>query len=311
MTTPSTPTSANGPVPLGGLLSETFAYCKAHWKPLAVGVVMFGVVMGAVPAMFAAMIGDAMNEVSLNLDTDRMQQLADRMEQGDETAMDELEKMLAGEFDGMTDNRMAGSIDPSEVEMMSTFAPAALLLAFNGEKMSTLALVIGVPILLAWLFSLLAFAYYVIVAVEGKDVNGTLSRVKSVFFSLFLVNLWSMLRTFVWIPILGLIPAIVLGPRFVAAPLIHLVEGKGVTASVSDSYRRTRGYWAKIFFNVIGAGLVAFLVTAVINLALGLLSFVSLPVVIIARQIVSQAVAAYMAVFVVRLSHTILKHPIA
>ncbi len=292
MTTPSTPT--HGPVPLGGLLSETFAYCKAHWQPLFVGVVVFGVVMGVVSASLAATAGGAMVKGmnDMGLDTQRMQQLAERMEQGDESAMDELEGLLAGEFDGMTDDQVAGRVGGPVAGMMKTMVPA-----------------IGVSVVVTWLLSLLAFAYYAIVAVEGKDVNGTLARVKSAFFSLFLVNLWSMLRSFIWIPILGLIPAIILGPRFVAAPLIHLTEGKGVTASVSDSFRRTRGYWAKIAGNVIVAALVAMVVTIVVDMVLGLLLMASPPAMLIAKQVVSQAVAAYMAVFTVRLSHTILQHP--
>jgi hypothetical protein len=292
MTTTTTPTQ--GPVPLGGLLSETFAYCKAHWQPLAVGVVVFGVVTGVVSASLAATAGGAMVQGmdQMGLDTERMQQLADRMEQGDETAMDELEGLLADEFDGMTDDQVAGRVGGPVAGMMATMVPA-----------------IGVSLVITWILSLLAFAYYAIVAVEGKDVNGTLARVKSAFFSLFLVNLWTMLRSFIWIPILGLIPAIILGPRFVAAPLIHLTEGKGVTASVSDSYRRTRGHWAKIVGNVIVAALVAFVVTIVVDMVLGLLLMASPPAMLIAKQIVSQAVAAYMAVFTVRLSHTILQHP--
>jgi uncharacterized membrane protein (Fun14 family) len=292
MTTPSTPTQ--GPVPLGGLLSETFAYCKAHWQPLVAGVVVFGVVMGVVSASLAATAGGAMMKGmnDMGLDTERMQQLAERMEQGDESAMGELEQMLAGEFDGMTDDQIAGRMMGPAAGMMATMVPA-----------------IGLSVVVTWILSLLAFAYYAIVAVEGKDMNGTLSRVKSAFFSLFLVNLWSMLRSFIWIPILGLIPAIILGPRFVAAPLIHLAEGKGVTASVSDSYRRTRGYWAKIVGNVIVAMLIAFVATIVLNVALGVVLMASPQAVLIAKQVVSQAVAAYMAVFAVRLSHTILQHP--
>jgi uncharacterized membrane protein (Fun14 family) len=252
--------------------------------------------MGVVSASLAATAGGAMMKGmnDMGLDTERMQQLAERMENGDESAMDELEQMLAGEFDGMTDEQIAGRMMGPAAGMMATMVP-----------------VIGLSVVVTWILSLLAFAYYAIVAVEGGDVNGTLSRVKSVFFSLFLVNLWSMLRSFIWIPILGLIPAIILGPRFVAAPLIHLAEGKGVTASVSESYRRTRGYWAKIVGNVIVAALIAIVVTIVVDMALGLFLMALPQALLIAKQVVSQAVAAYMAVFAVRLSHTILKHPIA
>ena len=163
--------------------------------------------------------------------------------------------------------------------------------------------------LVSWLVSLLAYAYYALVAVEGKDVQGTFARAKSSMLPLFCVNFWAMLRSFVWIPILGLIPAIILGPRFVAAPLVHLTEGKGVTASVSESYSRTRGYWPKIVGNMLVAILVALVASIVVDMVLALLFSSLLPVMAVAKQLVMQASTAFLTVFSVRLSHTILRNP--
>lgn len=287
-------TKSTGVAPLGQLLSETLSYCTAQWRSLAVGVAVFGVAIGLVSASFAVHAGNVVRHGMgrMGIDTDRMQQLTDRMEQGDETAMAELEQMLKGEFEGMTDEQAAGKVMGPMAGMVAAAAPA-----------------MGVGMLVSWILSLLAYAYYAIVAVEGKDVNGTLVRVKSVFFPLFLVNLWTMLRTFIWIPIFGLIPAIILGPRFVAAPLIHLAEGKGVTASVGDSYRRTRGYWGKIAGNMIVAALATMVAALVINMLLSLVLPRMSSAEIVAQQLVSQAAMACMTVFAVRLSHGILQHP--
>jgi hypothetical protein len=123
------------------------------------------------------------------------------------------------------------------------------------------------------------------------------------------VNLWAMLRSFIWIPLIGLIPAIILGPRFIAAPLIHLMEGKGITASVSDSYSRTKGYWAKIVGNVIVIAVVTMIAAFIVSMPLSM-AFSAMSVVGgVMQQIVSQAAMACMTVFTVRLSHTILQHP--
>jgi len=283
-----------GPAPLGLLLSETFLYCKAHWQSLAVGVAVFGVVTGLMGASLAAKTGDTVvrGMDQMGIDTDRMEELSGRIEAGDETAMAELETMLAGQFDGMNDEQMARTIMGPVGGMITEMAPT-----------------IGVGIFVSFLLSLLAFAYYSLVAVEGKDVAGTLSRTKSVFLSLFGVNVWATLRSFVWIPILGLIPAIILGPRFVAAPLIHLMEGKGVMASVSDSYRRTRGYWPKIVGNVIVAAIIAIVTMMLLNVVVSMVLSAIPGAPIIANNILSQGMMAFMTVFAVRLSHTILQHP--
>lgn len=293
MDTPSTQ-QASGPAPLGRLLSESFAYYKAHWQSLAVGAVIFGVVTGLVGASVATHAGTAVMQGmdQMGIDTDRMQQLADRMEQGDEAAMDELEEMLAGQFEGMSDEQIANRMAGPMRGMVGKVAPA-----------------FGAAALIGWIISMLAYAYYALVAVEGKDVNGTFSRATRVMLPLFGLSLWTMLRTFIWIPVLGLIPAIILGPRFVAGPLLFLTEGKGVTASVSESYRRTRGYWGKIVGNVIVAALVGGLALAVANMVLGILLGALPLVLVVAAKIAAQFLSAWMAVFSVRLSQTVLQHP--
>lgn len=286
--------SSVGPARLGELLSETVAYCKAHWQSLAVGVAVFGVVMGLVSASISTRAGSAVTRGlgQMGIDTDRMEQLNQRIEAGDETALAELETLLSGEFEGLSNEQAAR-------KMMSPI----------GGVFATMLPMMGVSMLIGWLVSLLAYAYYSLVAVEGKDVSGTFDRMKVAFIPLVGVSIWSMLRSFVWIPIIGLIPAIILGPRFIVAPLIQLVEGKGVMASVSESYARTVGYWAKIFGNMIVVAIIAMVVSMMISMLLSMVLSGFSSVMIVVTQIVSQAVMAFATVFAVRLAHTILQHP--
>lgn len=281
----STP-STTGPTPLGQLLSESFSYYKAHIVTLAVGAVIFGVLMGLLGAYSASKVAGTMNDVmgGMGLDMQKMEELSARMEAGDEAAITELEVLIAGGVGNMDSDTM-----------MLTVANVMPFVGLTG--------------LLSLLLSFVAHAFYVLVAVEGKDVNGTLSRVPGALLPLVGVSLWSFLRSFAWIPLIGIIPAIILGPRFVAAPLIYLTEGKGVTASVSSSYARTRGYWPKIIGNVIVAALVIIVALIVVGIALGMVLPMMSPVTIVVKQIVSQIMLAFLAVFVVRLSYTILQHP--
>lgn len=282
--------STAGPTPLGQLLSETFSYCKAHVVPLVAGVVVFGVLSGFLGAYAASTVqrsvGGMMN--GMGVDVNRMQELSARMEAGDESAMAELEEMLA-DGPGKMDEAVAAQ---KAMGMMTTLLP-----------------VVGFAGIISLLLGFLANAYYALIAVEGKDLNATLARVPGVILPLAGVSVWSFLRSFAWIPLIGIIPAIILGPRFVAAPLVYLTEGKGVMASVSSSYARTSGYWGKIIGNVIVAGLIAFVVSMVAGMILGAVLFAIPSLMIIVQKIVGQAMVAFLTVFVVRLASTVLQHP--
>ncbi len=282
--------STAGPTPLGQLLSESFAYFKAHFVTLAAGAVIFGVLLGLLGAYSASHMAETMDDVmgGMGLDMKRMEELSVRMEAGDEAAVAELEALIAGGV---------GEMDPEKMgmQMLSSFKRVLPFVGLTG--------------IISFLLSFLAHAFYVLVAVEGKEINGTLSRVQGVLLPLVGVSLWSFLRSFAWIPLIGIIPAIILGPRFVAAPLIYLTEGKGVMASVSSSYARTRGYWPKIIGNVIVAAIIMIVVSIVVGIVLGIVLPLMSPVTIILKQVISQVMMAFMAVFIVRLSHTVLQHP--
>lgn len=284
----SVPTA--GPTPLGQLLSESFAYYKAHFVTLAIGAVVFGILMGLLGVYSAGKVQSSVSEMmgGMGVDLEKMEELSARMEAGDETALAELEAAIGG---------IAAPQNPEEAGMKAM------------SSMAKMMPFVGVAGLISFLLSFVAHAFYVLVAVEGKDVNGTMSRAQGALLPLVGVSLWSFLRSFAWIPLLGIIPAIILGPRFVAAPLIYLTEGKGVTASVSSSYARTRGYWPKIVGNVIVAALVMIIAGIVLGIVFGMALGTMSPVAIVVKQVVSQVLMAFMAVFIVRLSHTILQHP--
>lgn len=303
-------TTSAGPARLGLLLSEAVAYYKAHWQSLLVGAVVFGLIMGVTQATIGAKtaltVGQGMN--NMGMDTQRMEDLSARIEAGDEAAVAELEVLMRESFGDLSDDQaMAAGMG-----MMGDLAPA-----------------LGLGMLVSILLGILAHAYYSLVAVEGKDIAGTLSRLPKVFLPLAGVSIWCFLRSFAWLifvgPLLALIPggivlsvpltilgivlAIIFGPRFVAAPLIFLAEGKGVVGSVNESHRRTRGYWGKI----VGNGLVAALCTMVVSMIIGMiiaLVFSKMSMAgIVVHQVVGQLIMAFMTVFMIRLSHTILQNP--
>lgn len=285
---------ASSPKLLGQLLSETFEFCKAHWQSLLTGVVIFGVVLGVVSSLLGAKVAyevrEGVNDMGIN--TERMEELSGRVEAGDEAAMAELQALLEAEFGGLSDEEAAQKMYGPMVGMMKGMLPA-----------------IGLSMIVMLIISFFAHAYYVLVAVEGKDVNGTMSRATNVMLPLVGLSIWTFLRTFIWIPIIGFIPAIILGPRFIAAPVIFLTERKGVMASVSDSYKRTRGYWAKIVGNAIVMAIILIIASIVLQMVLGVL-LTSIPMALmVVMQIMQQLFMAIMTVFIIKLSQTVLQNP--
>ncbi len=63
------------------------------------------------------------------------------------------------------------------------------------------------------------------------------------------VSLWVIIRSFIWIPVVGVIPAVILLPRLVFSCIIFLTQKKGVIKSVSESYEKTKGKWTVAFKN--------------------------------------------------------------
>lgn len=278
-------TSSAGPTPLGQLISESVAYAKAHMQPLVAGAIVFGIVAGMLGVVFQQQVGLIVDDIGIDLE--RMEELGNRIEAGDEAALEEFESMLAG-----IDDEDVSAAMGRGAEALAKFTPRNILLSLVGM-----------------LVSLLAYAWYTLVAVEGADLGGTANKAKRAFLPLLGVYVWATIRSFAWLPFVGWIIAIVVGPRFVAAPLIHLTEQKSITQSVSESYRRTKGYWGKIVGNWIVAGLLFGLCALVAMMVLGLfLGAVPVALVFIG-QIVGQISMAVFVVFSVRLSQTILQHP--
>lgn len=282
--------AAAGPALLGQLLSETTQYIKAHWQPLALGAVVLGIVLGLMQMYLGAATAVTIeqNLDQFNIDVERMEELSGRIEAGDEAALDELEALLEGSVGGMNQDQMRAA----GLGMFRSLMPA-----------------IGLSVIVSMLLGFLAHAYYSLIAVEGKDLSATLGRTGKVLLPLAGVSLWAFIRSFAWIPVIGIIPAIILGPRFIAAPLIYLTEGKGIMASVSDSYRRTRGYWPKIAGNMIVAVLIFIVAAMITNTVLGIALMAFEPVLFVLNQIVGQLFVAFTTVFAIRLAHTILQHP--
>ncbi|OGJ58354.1 hypothetical protein A2881_02605 [Candidatus Peribacteria bacterium RIFCSPHIGHO2_01_FULL_55_13] len=285
------------PTSLGTLLRNAFFQCRARLRPFLIGVVLFGSLVAIVNVVASKRIeGHIWQGMQrLGIDQSRMMELQEQLQSGDEGAvegaMNEMNTTMGG-IDGMSDE-----------DREALFRREGIVLVLRVLPVMTAGLfVLGV-------LTILSGAYFLCFALgKGKEPTEILNNALFLFLPLLGVWVWSFLRSFVWIPIFGIIPAIILMPRFALAPVILASQKKGVTASVTESYRKTRGYWGRIAGNLAVAGLIFMLVSWGVSLVTIPVALQSKVLSIWIQAVVQQATVGYTAVFLVLLTKTILEN---
>jgi len=281
--------------PLGTLFSESWSFFQKHFVVLLVGAIVFGVINGYVGQSMAyhgQKFGRNMMEQmgAGNMFTEekmkKMEDLSMKAMQGDMDAAAELEAM------GTEMEAAAGQMEDAMKDMDIS---ASMVGKFAG--------MLGTAMLLSFLISAIAGAYFLSVSVfsiasVGAAVNKTIATVLPVLG----LWIWLVIRTFVWIPFIGIITGIILGPRFIVAPINLLEGGKGVFESATISYSQTAGMWAKIFGNMLAIGLLLWIVFMVLGMALSMASTAGNWI----MAVVTQLGSAFMIVFGVHLARTVM-----
>lgn len=284
--------ASSGPTPLGQLLSKSFTFLQSYWKPVLTGAVIFGtlgaLVTGTLAGTAAVSLGGVVNE--MGMDANKLQELSLRMQNGDESAMTEMEAILDKNVGMMGDDAKGMMVG----KMLAIFAP-----------------LIGMAGLLFIIIAIFANAYFLLLAISPtQDAMSVLKKTPALFFPLLGTWIWVLLRSFIWIPFLGVIIAIIIGPRFALAPVLLVKEKKGVLKSVSTSYEVTRGYWGKIVGNMIVAGLCVAVAGIVAGMVIGIVSFMVPVVGLWLHAILKEVFSAFMIAFGVMLSLTIMANPL-
>ena len=283
--------SSSGPLLLGALLSSALTFVRTYSKPVLIGAVIFGTVAALIGGSVAYKAGTGFKGMmdGMGIDADEIQALSERVGNGDESAMDDMEKML---------NDSVGS--------MENGVPAAM----RSEMLGLFGPLLGVAALIGIIIAVFAHAYFLLLALSPtQNAMAVLRKTPALFLPLLGTWIWIGLRSFIWIPFLGIIPAIILGPRFALAPVILVKEKKGVMESVSESYSRTKGYWGKIVGNMIVACLCVVLASIVAGIAISIIGFMVPVASLWLQAIVKEVLSAFMIVFTVHLATTILANP--
>lgn len=286
------PTSV-GPARLGNLLSEAWSFCNTYWKPVLTAAVILGAVSTLVNGTIAVKTADEVGGMMqrMGMDPERMQELTLRMQQGDESAVAEMEALVQANFgENADEDTVARALG---VNMIKAVGPSLGLIGLVGGILSVLSV---------------AF-YLTLVLWPVQNAQVTAGAAMKSFFPLLGLMIWIFIRTFAWIPFVGVVTAIILGPRFALAPVIMLQEKKGIMDSASSSYARTMGYWGKIFGNTFVAGLCLIPLMVVVAMVAGLVGFILPLGGLWVKEAGKYLAVAFSVVFSARLALTIIANP--
>lgn len=277
--------------PLSSLLSTTWSFFQKHLVVFLAGAVVFGLVNGFMQSGLQTKVASQMNQV-MGVDPQKFQELSMRASQGDTAAMRELEEM----------GRQIGDRMGETTEEAKQAVTAALGMQVIGNVLPAF----GIAFILTIILQILAMSYYSLVSVRGMtDIGQAFTASAGILFPLMGLWIWTGIRTFVWIPIIGFIFGIILGPRFIAGPVLLIRDGKGVLDAASESYKRTGGHWGKIFGNMFVVGLLMAIASAIIMALLSPVGMIGMWI----GLIVQQVFVAFGVAFSVELSKTVLENP--
>ncbi len=140
------------------------------------------------------------------------------------------------------------------------------MMGVMGGALGTVAMAAIFAMLVSFLISAVASAYYLIVYIrQSTDVGQAVSQASQHVFPLMGVWIVSAFRSLIWIPLVGFVFAIIWGPRMAFGPYIHVTEKQGINQSVSTSFAWTQGKWSQVVVPLFCVGLVAWIASAVVG----------------------------------------------
>lgn len=285
----------SGPVRLGQLLSMAYAFCKVHTKTIIVASIIFGTIAsflaGTLQLSAAGKMGMMME--NMGMDMQKIEDLTERMQAGDDSASQELQAIMQNRFGSMSDEEAANLGRSIGMNVFRGLLPQ-----------------IGVGLVIGLILLVVANIYYLLLALGEKDPMKIAKRIPGLFLPVLGVWVWTFLRSFVWIPIVGWVVAIIIGPRFALSSVILVQERKGVMESVRSSYARTNGYWGKIVGNLIVMALCVMLASIVVGIATSIIGSLSVWTAQWLSSVAQYVFMAFATVFMVQLALTIMANPI-
>lgn len=267
---------------LSTLLSRSWAFYKANFVAILLGAIVMGAVTLVLQLTVMQQVNQGMGQ--LGIDTNRLEDLQRRAQAGDQQAAQDLQNEV---------QQAVGNLGANG-DVASAVGSAAK------NAMWTFFIMMIVSVVLGVLFN----GYILLLVLEKQTPQMALAKLGALFIPLIGLSVWLVICSFVWVPLIGIFIAIVIGPRFVLAPIYLVRDKKGVMESAKLSYAQTKGFWGKIVGNSIVAGIcagvVAWAVDAILRMVLSGLALYLVP-------FVSALATGFMLVFAVYLGLALLQ----
>ena len=247
---------------VSSLLTSSFEFFKKHLTVILLGSLVFAALQGAIAVAF------------IGSNAGNIQKMAKDMQQGG-TAMQELMvKVQAGDEEAMAELMK----DPEKAKQME--AEFTAVMQKNMKNLGSLSMLfagLGATVFLSIIVKFLASAFFAVIAVKGsKTLGESLSLGVKWFFPYLGMCVWGFLRSFAWIPVIGIITAIYYFPRYVFSPIYLIDNKKGPMDSIKMSIAHSNGKWGTIVINGLLGGLVIWLCFMVLGFLLAWIPFVPL-----------------------------------
>jgi hypothetical protein len=223
-------------------LKEAFGFCVKFKVPVLIGAVVFALLTTAVQIGVKSSVGLPVG--SLEDVGTKLEDLSGKIEEGDTEAINK----AMGELGMVGKDGQVGITNP-----------AALL--FTPQLIGTM----GLMTVIMMIIILMTNAYFLVLPIEKISSFGKgFKRALQLFLPLLGLGIWAMLRSFAWIPFVGIIFAFYYFPRFIFAGVIFVKEKKGIRESVRICIERTKGKWVGIVLNYIGLIIITFVTMAIV-----------------------------------------------
>lgn len=239
-----TPRIAHG-TSFGQVCTRTVTLLKMHVRPMLIGALSFALLSAVVAAAIGQKVGGIQEQIMLSADITG-EQLQTAVDHRVRVFTDADVSKLTQEFRART----------------SSFSDGGTLT----EEEATLAFIAGVgpwlllSVLLSGAILFLAALFFLLLAAGGRQSPSEIAaRIPGKILPMIGLSLLLFIRSFIWIPLVGWLVALYLGPRMSLAPAILASGEAGIAESIRLSMRRTKGRWAFLLFSLIGAGLLSML----------------------------------------------------
>lgn len=267
------------PLTLGTVLSLSMNNFKRLLPKFFIGALVFGIILGLVQSNMGPSPESLAGLESLG---DSLAVLEEAAESGDFAAIQEAAEAMEG----------SSPFSGGEVAMMAGMAGVSMLF-----------------ILLMMLIQALATLFYFNVSLGENGSFGTIINTSlKKLVPYILLSIVLMIISFIWIPLLGVIIAIIVMPRVMFSVMILLSENKGIVDSIKQSWHRTNGYWLKIvgytIVTVIVLAIIGFIIASIVEMIVGVGMIGG-----IISGVIGQLFQAFMVVFVVVMGTLIFAHP--